>query len=128
MAEYCTEQDMVTRFGEDEIASITDRSDSDTPIIDDDVLNAAIADASAQMDGELLQMYEQPVKPFSNTLILICCDIARWLLYEDSLDVDQIVQRRYDMAIELLSDISSGVKYVEGLVAKSPSRLKVIRA
>jgi len=128
MTEYCTIDDMTLRFGESELASITDRSNADNPIVDDDIVNQAIKDASGKMDAELLMRFEQPKKPFSTVLNLICCDIARWLLYEDSLDEENIIQRRYERALSLLSNIASGTLYVVGLVEKTPDRVRIIRA
>lgn len=127
---YCTIEDMALRFGEEELASITDRTDGDSnvPQGDDDVIEAAIADASAVIDGVLLQLFEEPQKPYSNILSLICADVARWLLYEDSLDEDGIIQRRYERALSLLSKIADGTLHVVGLVKKSPTRLRAIRA
>lgn len=121
---------MTLRFGEEELASITDRTDGDSnvPQGDDDVIEAAIADASAVIDGVLLQLFEEPQKPYSNILSLICADVARWLLYEDSLDEDGIIQRRYERALSLLSKIADGTLHVVGLVKKSPTRLRAIRA
>ena len=112
---YCTQEDLFSRFGEGEIAAVTDRSNSSSPVVDDDVLNDAISDASKEIDGWLLGKFIVPTPP-PEALVLICCDITRWLLYDDSLDEDTIIHRRYEKSIATLKSIAAGDFVIDGLV------------
>ena len=55
---YANREDMVRAFGERECVSLTDRSY--TGQIDDDVLNGALVQASAEIDGYLCGRYPVP--------------------------------------------------------------------
>lgn len=114
-----TKQDLIDRFGEAELATLTDREHYNT--IDDEVLNKAIADAQAEVEsylnptglvirddlGDLVyRMQQTPPKP----LVIKACDIARYYLYEDG--DTKIVKERYEQAIAWLK-----------LVMKNPSML-----
>ena len=52
---YCHEQDLIDRFGEIEIAQLTNRSGVE--VIDDSVLGRAQDDADAEFDGYLARRY-----------------------------------------------------------------------
>lgn len=56
---YANREDMVRAFGERECVSLTDRSY--TGQIDDDVLNGALTQASAEIDGYLCGRYPVPL-------------------------------------------------------------------
>lgn len=114
-----SKQDLIDRFGETELAQLTDREQA--TVIDDAVLNKAIADAESEIesylnltglffrdeDGSLVyRLAAHPPKP----LIIKACDIARYYLYEDG-DIT-IVKERYQQAIAWLK-----------LVMKNPAML-----
>lgn len=112
-----TVQDLITRFGEEELANLSDRENYS--VIDDEVVQSAIADAEDTASSYLLaaglvqmqqgkQVYthgETP-KALSNAL----CDMARYELHTNG--VTDVVQKRYDDAITWLK-----------LVMKNPAML-----
>ena len=72
---YANREDMVRAFGERECVSLTDRNY--TGQIDDDVLNGALVQASAEIDGYLCGRYPVPWADDSRVLVGRCCNIAR---------------------------------------------------
>ena len=72
---YATRADLDARFGDDEI----DRLDSAGTRV-----AAALADASAEIDGYLARAYRLPLEGSHPALTGICCDLARARLYDDS--------------------------------------------
>lgn len=105
-------QDLIDRFGEQEIAQLTDKVNY--TVIDETVVNHAISDAVAEVVG-----YLNPTGLIANgvyigtppkSLVLKTCDIARYYLYENG--VNDIVEKRYRQAIDWLL-----------LVQKNPSML-----
>ena len=100
---YCTRQDMIDRFGEQELISLTDRND--TGDINDTVLDQAIADASAEIEGYLVK-YPLPLAVVPRVLVRANCDIARYFLYDDA--VPEQVQTRYESIIRYLLEVSKG--------------------
>lgn len=102
MAVYCTQSDMVTLFGSDELIQRTDRNR--TGSIDASVLASAIAYASAKIDGSIVAYL--PLSSIPPILSPICCDIARYFLYDDNLP--DAVEKRYLAAVDYLEKIESG--------------------
>jgi len=101
---YCTKQDLIDRFGYDELINLTDRRN--TGVIDDTVLSQAIADASAEMDGYLASRYSLPLITVPQALKPLCCDIARYKLYDEQ--ASEQVTKRFDAAIKFLFSVSKG--------------------
>lgn len=97
-----TQADLIQRFGETEIAKLTDRPRGRE--INATVLKRAIEDAESETEGYLraagftTQFDEVPA-----TLKVKVCDIARWYLYENG--VTDIVEKRYKNAISWLKDV-----------------------
>lgn len=95
-----TKQDMVERFGQVELAQITDHEHGTE--INDDALNLALADATDEAQSYLKGagiIINNPQK----ALVLKVCDIARYYLYENG--VTEIVEKRYLQAIQWLKTV-----------------------
>lgn len=103
---YATKQDMIDRFGETELVQITNQEDHAAETIDDSVLNQALADADAEIDGYLIGRYALPLASVPATLKRNACDIARYHLYDDR--VTEQVQKRYDNVIAFLRMLAKG--------------------
>lgn len=101
---YCTQQDLVTRYGEDELIQLTDKQKVGQ--LDTDVINSAIADADSLIDSYLGSRYGLPVNPVPRSLLRIACEITRYYLYED-MSTDE-VKDRYEKAEKSLKAISKG--------------------
>jgi len=101
---YCIAQDLIDRFGESELISLTDRNGFD--VIDNDVLSQAINDASAEMDGYLGGRYQLPLDIVPPVLKALCCNVARYKLYDQQ--ASEQVDKRYDAAIKFLFSVSKG--------------------
>lgn len=102
---YATQDDMIDRFGMPEILQRTDRNR--TGAIDAAVLNRALADADARIDGYLSGRYQVPLTVVPHLIVGIACDLARYALYDDI--VTDGVKKRNDDAIKLLESISKGI-------------------
>jgi len=100
---YCTRDDMVSRFSEQEIMQLTDHKN--LGFINELVLSQAISDASAEIDG-YLSAYPLPLESVPTVLVRSCCDVARYYLYDDGM-IDQ-VEKRYEAVIKYLSQIAKG--------------------
>ncbi|QUN06433.1 DUF1320 domain-containing protein [Shewanella yunxiaonensis] len=102
--DYATLADMVNRFGEDELISLTDRSN--TGSVDSTVLDSALADAAATIEGYIAAKYPLPLATVPGVLNRICCDLTRYYLYDERA-TDQVT-KRHDDAIKLLTQLSTG--------------------
>lgn len=121
---YSTEQDLIDRFGGQELLQISDRTNLGT--IDSAVVARAIADAGAVIDAHLSARYSLPLATVVPVLTRIGCDLARWYLYADAA-TDQ-VGRNYDEAMKLLASLRSGeitlgFEPAGGVAHKAPDRV-----
>ena len=101
---YCTKADMLARGWEKELIQLTDKSK--LLVIDDGILSQAIADASAEIDSYLQGRYSLPLTMPVPNLTRICCDIARYYLFETK--VTEQVQNRYDAVSRYLVQVAKG--------------------
>lgn len=102
---YASQQDMIDRFGEDELIQLTDRNG--TGEIDSDVLDRSIADAAAEIDSYLGGRYTLPLTAVPQVLVRVCADIARYRLY-DAQPTD-LVASRYKADTQWLTQVANGV-------------------
>ena len=100
---YCDQPAMVARFGEVELTRLTDSGDGQ---MDSDAVNAALSDASDEIDTYLAVQHDLPLESTPEVLVRLCADIARYRLYDDRM-LDE-VKKRYDDAIKLLKEIAKG--------------------
>ncbi len=101
---YAVKQNMIDRFGSEELIQLTDRAN--TGAIDDVVLGQALADADAEINGYLVSRYVLPLASVPPLLMRIACDVARYHLYDDH--ATEQVRVRYEDARKLLEGIASG--------------------
>ncbi len=101
---YATQDDMIERFGLQEMIQLTDRDRAGT--IDVAVLDRALRDADAKIDGFVTGRYSVPLTPVPRLIVGVACDIARYALYDDI--ATDGVKKRHDDAVKLLESIAAG--------------------
>lgn len=113
---YATSADLVERFGEEEIIQLSDRLASSA--LDQPVLQRALDDASALIDGTLAGRYALPLASVPALLVGLCCDLARFALYEDA--APDLVRERKTDALARLRDLANGTLRLERSTAETP--------
>jgi len=103
---YATKQAMIDRYSQDELIQLTDRATPPAGVINDTVLNAAIADADAEINGYLQARYALPLASTPLIISKLACEVTRYFLYDDT--PTEPVEERYKHAIKTLADISRG--------------------
>ena len=101
---YATQQNMIARFGQEELTELTDRDNAG--VIDATVLGQALADANTEIDSYLASVCTLPLTTVPPRLIKIAADIARYELY-GARCTDQ-VRQRYTDAIAYLKLVVAG--------------------
>jgi len=101
---YATLQDLTDRFGTEELTDLTDRTHSGVP--NTTVVARALADASAQIDGYLAGLCPLPLNPIPDMIVLCCCDLARYALWD--IRANQVVKDRRDSALKYLAQVDGG--------------------
>jgi len=101
---YITQAELADRFGSDELIALADR-DRDG-VADAAVIDQAITDAEAEIDGYLAVRYTVPLISASAGIKTICADIARYRMMDDR-PLDEAV-KRYEAAVRFLRDVATG--------------------
>jgi phage gp36-like protein len=101
---YASKEDMIARFGKDELLQITDRNQMGE--IDDNVLGLAQLDGDGEINAFLRPQYDLPLARVPSNLVRLACDIYRYYLYGNL--VPDYAQKRYDNAVKTLTKISQG--------------------
>lgn len=115
---YATLQDLIDRFGVDELTALTDRTGMGEP--DQAVIGRALDDAGRIIDSHLGSRYTVPLDPVDAVVQLWACDIARFLLYKS--EVSDAVKARYQAALKALVQAQDGsITLQAGGVAAQPS-------
>lgn len=70
-------------------------------------INQVINDASGEIDAHLESKYQLPLSTVPLKLEQVCCDIARYALYDDQ--PTEHITKRYDDAVKYLLNVSKGV-------------------
>ncbi len=102
---YATRADLIARYGHDVLLMIADRDHDD--VLDEALIDQALADASAEMDVYVGQRHRLPLEPVPPVLTRLCGDIT---IYRLSLDggVTEERRQRYEDAVALLRRIANG--------------------
>ena len=100
---YCTQADLIARFGEQEVIDLTAPGTSQ---VDASVLALVFRDADAEIDTYLRSRYQLPLDSVPVVLVRLACNVARYYLYNDNRP--DLVTNDYKEAIRLLKEISSG--------------------
>lgn len=103
---YAAQQDMVERFGADELIQLTDRATPPSGAIDATVVSRALTDADAEINGYLAGRYTLPLLTVPTVLKRLACDMARYYLYDDHA-TEQVTQR-YKDAVKFLMGVTRG--------------------
>lgn len=114
---YATEQDLIDRFGAEELAQLSDRING--VAIDSVVVGLALADADAEIDSYLATRYALPLASVPADLARIAADIARYRLYDDR--PTETVRKRYEDGVRDLKALAKGDKTLSGGVTLTPA-------
>ncbi len=113
---YASSADLVERFGEEEMIQLSDRIASAD--LDEIVLLRALTDASALIDGALTGRYALPLADVPALLVGVCCDLARFALYDDA--APDLVRERKTDALARLRDLANGTLRLDLSTAETP--------
>lgn len=101
---YASLEDLQARFGAEEILQLADRNRDG--VIDAGVIDRALADADAEINGYLGSRYQLPLAEVPQIVNVYACDIARFRLYHDL--ATEEVRKRYEDALKFLRMVAEG--------------------
>ncbi len=106
---YCSTQDLIDRFGSEELIRVTDQADANgnySNSVDQVQVDRALSDASAEIDGYLAARYPLPLAKIPPVLNRLSCDLARYFLHTRS-PLEEVTDR-YKEAKRYLEKVASG--------------------
>lgn len=116
---YCTIAQLTDRYGTALLRELTDRADVATGSIDETVLNRAIADADAVIDGYLRGRYSLPLTSTPALLVDLSLVIS---IYKAHANVaSEKIRKDYDDAIKTLTQISNGTVRLPDVAGAEPA-------
>lgn len=106
---YATVQDLIDRYGQTEIVRLTTPADQDLDGVVQPVAEAALADASAEIDGYVGRRYRVPIDVPPPIVVAKCCAIARYKLSTgEQKSPTEEMRRQYEDGIAWARDVSLG--------------------
>ena len=107
---YATLDDLVARFGAEEIEQLTDREGRRE--IEGVPVDAALADADALIESYLASRYAVPVSPVPVLVRRLACDVARFFLHGNA--ATEAVRTAYADAVKMLEGLAAGSPVLPG--------------
>lgn len=104
---YCTQTQLVDRYGTKMLTDLTDRAVPRSGAIDAAVVTRAITDAGAEIDGYLATRYALPLAVIPPIINDLAQRVAIYKLHV--VNVSQKIADDYKLALASLSNISKGV-------------------
>ena len=103
---YTTLDQLTDRFGERMLVDLTDRADVATGEVDADVVDRALADTDAVIDGYLAGRYVLPLATVPALIADLALTIAIYKLHR--FEPDPKIQKDYELALRSLDGIAKG--------------------
>jgi phage gp36-like protein len=118
---YITQTDLLQRMTLADLTQLTDDAHSGSP--DEDVVAGVCDEASSKVDGYCRKKYATPLQQ-SSEVAAIARDIAVYLLFSRRpQQIRESVRQRYEDAIKLLNDISSGKAVLDQPAGAAPQTI-----
>ena len=122
MVAYAVLQDLIDRYGEQELTLLTDRTGAGQP--DPNVVGIALGDAAETIDSFLAGRYQLPLLTVPPIVTLWCCGIARFLLWKDQ--ASDAVTTLYKAAMTALQLVQAGKMTLEANAIETPTDAETI--
>lgn len=114
---YATQQDIINRYGEDQLLILADR-DNDGEA-DEAVVARALADADSEIEGRIGTRYDLPLAVVPDMLVQVAVDIAIYRLCHTPDLATEEIRIRYKDARDTLKDVAKGLVTLGAVPEKS---------
>ncbi|MHA7882756.1 gp436 family protein [Nitratireductor rhodophyticola] len=104
---YCTLQELTDRYSQRMLVEISDRADAPSGAVDTDLIDRAIADADALIDGYLKVRYRLPLASIPRLVKDLSLRIS--IYYAHAHVASDKIRRDYEEALSTLKHISQGL-------------------
>ena len=104
---YTSLAQLIDHYGERTLIGLSDRAEVPTGVVDTDVVDRALTDTDAVIDGYLKPRYQLPLSEEQPLIADLAQVIAYWKLH--LYEPDPKAKKDYEDAMRMLRDISGGV-------------------
>jgi phage gp36-like protein len=111
---YCSQQDLVERYGEDRLVQLTDRENRPATTVNVTTVLRHIGDATSTINSYLGKRYQLPLATVPDVLVKLAVDISWYYLQGDTADKDSAERLAYRDAIAWLEAVAGGKVIIEG--------------
>ena len=115
---YATLAQMITRYGNALLVSLTDRAEVATGLVDETIVARALDEAGAMIDGYLVGRYALPLVETPAFLSDLAQAVAIWKLH--IYEPDPKIAKDYEHALRSLRDVASGALGIPGAAGVEP--------
>ncbi len=115
---YCSQADLSERFGETELAQLTDPAGVSPQAGE---IAKACDEATSLVDSYVQTRYDVPLVSVPTIVRKWACDIARKFLWKDRASADSVVTKNYEDAVASLKDVSRGYVGLLGATGEVPA-------
>lgn len=102
---YATTEELITRYGQDELLQLACQADDESQI-DDKVVKTALIDAYELINSYVAVKHALPLSVVPEVLKRINCELARYFLYKGVKPED--LEKTYEKNIRYLRDVAQG--------------------
>ena len=106
---YCTQEDLVDRFGTARLVQLTDRTNKPATTINPTMVAKHITDASSMIDGYIGKRVQLPLAIVPPMLTKVAVDLAWYYLLGDAAGEKDPATLAYRDAIRWLQDVAKGL-------------------
>lgn len=103
---YATRAEFIEQYGQDAVLVVADRDGDE--VIDDQVVDKALARASAEIDSYVSAKHRLPLPVVPERFAGLAGDIAMYLLSSEGGALTEDKRKRYEDAISYLRRVASG--------------------
>ena len=103
---YCTLAQLIERYGQTTLIQLTDRGEEPTDAIVESVVDRAIADADATIDGYLKRRYALPLAAVPPLLTDLSLKVSIYNLHAHV--AEEKIRKDYEDALRMLREIGEG--------------------
>jgi phage gp36-like protein len=108
---YASLQKLIDRFGDVVLTDLTDRDETATGNINTDIVDRALTDTDAVINGYLATRYALPISETPVLVVDLALSIAIYKLHVFA--PDPKIEEEYKQALRTLRDISTGAMRLE---------------
>ncbi len=107
MGNYIVKADILEQMPEIDLIQLTD--DDNTGLVDDGIVDGAIANAEGEVDGYLASRYTTPLSPVPDVIKAFTVDVAIYRIHGRRQGAPEHIEKSYENAIKFLKNASNGV-------------------